>query len=260
VPDEVMQQYAQALQAWEQAGGPQSGMPQPKDPQQIAEDSYSKEGDYEEEFDIFTTADPSLGGEQERIARAEIIAQRAADVPGYNRYEAEMNFLKAIGQPDADRLLPKPSNEPDPQQMLQMEWMQADIKRMVAEAVAKEKTADAKLVEVEIKAKESESKKELQENQADKLLSETMKNLHEIDQGEARLAMDTLGMAREDAQMELDAEKELTARQMYKVMDHPEHGEVTEADIQKTMAANGLTRDEVISQLKPDVPEAGTFE
>ncbi len=245
-----IEMYKGAMQKWMEAGGPESGAPEPKDPKQVVEEAYDKESDYSEDFDIYTNADPSLGGDEERIARAEVIAQRAADVPGYNRYEAEKQFLKAINQQDIETLLPKPTGEPDPMAVLQQQWTQADIERMVAEAMSKKMLAQAKMVETEIKAKESESKKELQENQADKLLSETMKNLHEIDSGEAKLAMETLGMAREDMQMELDAQKELTARQGYKVMEHPEHGEITEADIQKTMRDNNMTRDEVVSRLQ----------
>lgn len=242
VPEDVKAQYAQAMQMWEQ-NGKAMGMPPPDDPQAVADATVSKAGDFEEDFSIITTADPSMGSEQERIARAEMIVQRAENMPAYNRYECEKNYLKAIGETEIDKLLPMPSNEPAPAEKAQLEWTLADTARM--KAAAMKTLSDVQARERELKMAEDKLPVEI-----DKATSETLKNLNQIDQNEAKLAMDTMNMARDEVQMNLDAQGQLTQRQAYKVMDHPEHGEITEADIQKTMADNGMTRDQVIAGLQ----------
>jgi hypothetical protein len=243
VPDDVMAQYQQAMQM-----AKQMGLPPPPDPVEVANSMITKEGDFAETFDMFTTADPTMGSDQERIARAEIIAQRAAEVPGYNRYECEKNYLSKIGETNIDTLLPKPNNEPDPMQVLQMEWTKADIEKMKADSASK-------IAAIEKNNADLMLKMEKQQAELDKILSETMKNLHQIDAGEAQIAMQTLDHARTDVEMELEAQGQLTQRQAYKVMDHPEHGEVTEADIQQTMKDNGMSRDEVIAALQQQAPQ-----
>lgn len=252
VPDEIIDKYEQALQAWQQSGGEMSGVERPQDPQQVANSMVRKDDDFAEEFDIITTADPALGSEQERIARAEVIATRAAEVPGYNRYECERNFLQKIGETQVDKLLPKPSGEPDPNVVLQQQWTAADIERMKADSAKK-------ISEIEMKAQDLEQKNIKLQAELDEIMSRTMKNLSDVDRNEAQTAFSVLDQARADLQLEVGAQEQLTARQGYKVMDHPVHGEVTEADIQQTMADNGMSRDEVIAQLQQqaqDVPPA----
>jgi flagellar hook protein FlgE len=139
--------------------------------------------------------------------------------------------------------------------VLQMKWTEADIQRMVADAMAKQVDSQVKMVTAEAKAKEVELKAEKQQADLDKTLSETMKNLSDIDANEAEIAMKTLDHARADVEMELEAQGQMTERKNFKVMDHPDHGEVTEADIQKTMQEEGLTRDQVLQALSQiDVP------
>lgn len=248
VPQEVKEQYQQAMQQWEQIAqqAMMAGMmpPEPpKDPQAVADATITKEGDFAEEFDIFTTADPSLGSEQERIARAELVAQRAGEVPGYNRYEAERDYLKRLGVTNIETILPPPSNEPDPMAQLQMQWTQADIERMQTESAKK-------MADLERQNQELSLKAEKQQAELDKILSETMKNLNDIDMAQGDASLKVLDHARADVEMELEAQRNLTDRQAYKVMDHPEYGEVSEADIQQTMKDMGMTRDEVIAQLQ----------
>jgi hypothetical protein len=243
VPPEIEQQYQMALQQWEQMGGAMMGIPEPQDPVAVANSMVIKDEDFAEDLGVFTTADPTLGSDQERIARAEVVATRAAEVPGYNRYEAEKQYLQRMGVNNIDKVLPPPSNEPDPMAELQMKWTAADIERMMADSAKK-------MAEIEAKGIDMQLKYEKQQAELDKILSETMKNLHEIDASEAQIAMKTLDMARSDVEMELEAQRNMTDRKAYKVMDHPEHGEVTEADIQQTMADNGMTRDEVIAALQ----------
>lgn len=250
VPDEVQQAYKQAYQQWESVGGYAMGIEPPQDPLTVANAQVTKDGDFEEDMGVFTTADPSLGSDQERIARAEVIAQRAGEVPGYNRYECEKNYLMKIGETNIDKLLPKPNNDPDPMAELQMQWTAADIKRMQTDALKK-------VSDVEAKNNELALKYEKQQAEIDKLLSETMKNLNEIDMAQGNAALTVLDHARRDVEMELSAKSDATARGAYKVMDHPEHGDITEADIQQTMKDNGMTRDEVIAELRKGSVPAG---
>jgi hypothetical protein len=244
VPAGVQKQYEMAMQQWEQAM--QAGMmppPPPQDPQEVADSTITKDGDFAIQLSVLTTADPTMGSEEERISRAEIVAQRAAEVPGYNRYEAEKEYLKRLGVTNIESILPPPSNEPDPMAELQMKWTAADIERMQADSAKK-------IADIEQKNKDLQLKNEKQQAELDKMLSETMKNLSEIDANEAELGFKTLDHARRDVEMELEAQRNLTDRKAYKVMDHPEHGEITEADIQQTMKDNGMTRDEVLAQLQ----------
>jgi hypothetical protein len=243
VPDEVMQQYEMAMQQWQQMGGEMMGIEPPKDPVAVANASVSKDEDFAEDLGVFTTADPSLGSDQERIARAEIIAQRAAEVSGYNRYECEKNYLMKMGETNIDKLLPKPTNEPDPMAELQMKWTAADIERMQADSQKRMADMQKDMADMQLKA-------EKQQAELDKILSETMKNLNDIDMAQGQASLQVLDHARKDVEMELSSQNDLTSRQAYKVMDHPEHGEVTEADIQQTMKDNGMSRDEVLAALQ----------
>lgn len=251
VPDEVQQQYEAAMQQWQQMGGEMSGIPAPQDPIAVANSMVIKDEDFAEDLGIFTTADPTLGSDQERIARAEIVAERANSVQGvYNVYEAEKQLLMRMGVSNIDKVLPTPSNQPDPMAELQMKWTAADIERMMADSAKKMADIEARNNELQLKA-------EKQQAELDKILSETMKNLATVDATEAGTGFKVLEHARSDVEMELEAQRNLTDRQAYKVMDHPEHGEVTEADIQQTMKDNGMTRDEVIAALQGGQGAAG---
>lgn len=243
VPPEVEQQYAQAMQMWEQAGGMATGLPPPQDPIEVAYAQITKDGDFAIEADIFTTADPALGSDQERIARAEIVAQRAMEVPGYDKYEAEREYLQKLGVTNIDKILPKPTNEPDPMAQLQMQWTAADIERMHADSQKKMADMQKDMADMQLKA-------EKQQAELDKILSETMKNLNDIDMAQGQAALTVLDHARKDVEMELGAAKESTARGNYKVMQHPELGDITEADIQRTMEEEGMSRDQVLAQLQ----------
>jgi hypothetical protein len=244
VPPSIQQQYEQAMQQWEQAGGMLLGIEPPQDPQAVAMSKVSKDNDFADSLNIITTADPSLGSKEERLYMAEVLTMKAAEQPNlYNAYEANKMLLKEMGVPNLDKVLPEPNNEPDPMAQLQMEWTKADIEKMRADS-------EAKMAAIEQKNADIMLRMEKQQAELDKILSETMKNLAEVDAKEASTGMQVLEHARKDVEMELEAQRNLTDRKAYKVMDHPEHGEITEADIQQTMADNGMTRDEVIAQLQ----------
>jgi chaperonin GroES len=59
--------------------------------------------------DVMPTADPSITSDAQRLTQANAIAQRVASTPGlYNRYEAEVTFLKALKISNIEKLLPDP--------------------------------------------------------------------------------------------------------------------------------------------------------
>lgn len=258
IPTEVMNAYEQAMQQYQQMApqleqmkmmGEQVPEP-PKDPHQVAMDKVTKDGDFEDELDIITTADPSLGSEQERIARAEIIAQRGQEVRGYDTYETEKKFLEAIGECDVDIILPKPSNEPDPMMEAQLEWTKADTERMRADAATKMSEIERKQVVTHMQERQTSIDEAQSEANLEKTMSETMKNLAEID-------IKAAGHNLQELQLSADAAIESATAQPVQpvIAAHPEHGDITEDDIQATMQANNLPRDAVLEKLHgPSAP------
>lgn len=255
VPPSVMQQYQQAVEQWQQVAvqAMQQGMqpPEPpKNPEEIALAMVNKQNDFADDLDLITSADPALGSREERLYRSEFVVNQANQFPQlYNQHQAHRNMLIEIGVPNVDQVLPEPSNQPDPMAEAQVEWTLSDAQKNRATAIEKTVASEAKKIETHIKARKIDIEEERAQIDNDKVLSETMENLSKIDKNEAEIALQTLDHARKDVEMELDAQGQLTQRQGYKVMDHPEHGEITEADIQQTMADNGMTRDEVMAAL-----------
>lgn len=256
IPTEVQTAYEQAVQQYQQMQ-PQFPMmlaqgmtppPPPKDPHQVAMSKVRKDDDFADELDILTTADPSLGSEQERIARAEIIAERAMNVPGYDKYETEKKFLSAIGECDIDIILPKPNNEPDPMAMAQLEWTKADTERMKAEAATKMSEIQRKQVTTHMDERKLALDEAKSEADLEKTMSETMKNLAQID-------LQTAGHNLQELQV--TAEAAINAASQPVIEGHPEHGDISEDDIQATMQANNMSREQVIQRLHgPSTPMA----
>ena len=59
--------------------------------------------------DVMPSADPSITSDSQRLAQANAIAMRVGNTPGlYNRYEAEVTYLKALKVPNIDKILPDP--------------------------------------------------------------------------------------------------------------------------------------------------------
>jgi chaperonin GroES len=84
--------------------------------------------------DVMPTADPSITSDSQRLQQAAAIAQRVAATPGlYNRYEAEVTFLKAMKVTNIEKLLPDPKGPnaiPAPQNpKLQIEQMKLQAKQ-----------------------------------------------------------------------------------------------------------------------------------
>jgi len=170
IPEEAQKAFERAQQA---AG--QAGQLPPLPPESIAWEQVSKEGDFEEGFDVQPTADPSMGSDQERAARAEAIAQRAQAMPQlYNVYEAEKNWLESIGTSEIDSILPQPNNQPSQSDMTNQAYMEAEIGRINAEK-------ELKIATVKEKAMKAARDQATLESDIDNTESSTIKNLSEAD-------------------------------------------------------------------------------
>ena len=99
--------------------------------------------------DVRPAADPEVVSKMERQQQAGAIAQRALQIPGYDRYLAERNFLEAMGVPNIDMLFPDPKGpnavQPVPNIKLEIEQLKAKSKQMDSEI--KLKIAMATLME-----------------------------------------------------------------------------------------------------------------
>lgn len=265
IPPSIQQQYEEAMAQYQQMAqeyqsrGIMFPVEPPKDPQAVAEAQITKDGDFEEAFDIITTADPTLGNEQERIAKAEIVADRAQAIQGvYNTYEVEKKFLEAIGAVEIDKLLPEPTNEPDPMMLAQIRWTNADAARMESEAVLKKADTQKKVVDTAGAAAKAHQDEEMHEVTVDKVVSETMKNLIDIDVAHAGIELDALNLATQHNEQDIQERQQYMEQAQNPVVSgHAEHGDVTEDDIQTTMKEHGMTRDQVLSALQ-EQSDAGT--
>ena len=83
--------------------------------------------------DIKLVADPSQGSDIERMARAEAILMEAKqDQSGIiNKRDAYERYFEQLGAQNIERLVPPPSNEPDPmtQLMLKQQQVEADLRQ-----------------------------------------------------------------------------------------------------------------------------------
>lgn len=256
VPPTILAQYEQAKQQWEMVAfqAMQAGMmpPEPpKDPQAVAMSMVSKDKDFADDLKMITTADPTLGSREERLYRAEVVAAKADQFPNlYNQYEANRELLKEIGVPNLDKVLPEPSNEPDPMMDAQVRWTNADAARMEAEALQKKAATQKTIVDTAGAAAEAHQQEELHEVTVDKIVSETMKNLSGIDKDQAQIEMDAIGVATEHNRQDIEERNQMIEMAKTPVITgHDEHGDITEDDIQTTMKEHGMTREQVLSAL-----------
>ena len=92
--------------------------------------------------DVMPTADPSVTSDAQRVAQANVVAQRVAATPGlYNRYESEYTLLKAMKITNIDKILPDPKGPnavPPPQNpKIQIEQMKMQAKQAESELAMK---------------------------------------------------------------------------------------------------------------------------
>ena len=206
ITTQVKQQYQQAMQHWQQVAQQAQGRglpvpPPPKDPQQLADEAVNKDADFAESFEFVTTADPTLGSEQERIYRAEMVATRGeqnSDV--YNKYESERKFLLAIGQTDIDTVLPPPTGQPNPMQLAQLRLAQADAAVKEAKAQQTQTTTQIKMVDGHIKQRDADRTDELHAAELENIEADTMQKLNGIDMAQAQTAIQIEELAHRGAE------------------------------------------------------------
>ena len=83
---------------------------------------------------IRPSADPQVTSDSQRMQQALAIKESAVSTPGYNMYEVEKQYLKALKVPNIDQLYPDPKG-PDaiqsgPSEKIQIEQMKMDAKKM----------------------------------------------------------------------------------------------------------------------------------
>lgn len=67
--------------------------------------------DYSDPFEIKPASDPNMVSDTQKAMQAEALAQRAMQVPGYNRYQVELRYLEALRIEDVEQVFPNPEGE-----------------------------------------------------------------------------------------------------------------------------------------------------
>lgn len=67
--------------------------------------------DYDDQIEIIPVSDPGVSSVTEKISKAQVVLERAAQVPDlYDRYNAEAYFLDVVGISDKESILKKPDD------------------------------------------------------------------------------------------------------------------------------------------------------
>ena len=115
--------------------------------------------------DIVPAADPNIISDSARMMQASMIAERAMKVPGYNKYEVEKIFLKAMKISGIDQIYPDPKGPnavpPPINPKVQVEQMKMQAQQMQGQLDFK-----LGLMQLMQKAEEAQAKIKLMEAQA----------------------------------------------------------------------------------------------
>lgn len=135
---------------------------------------FVKQEDYKSNPDnVIPSADPNITSQSQRVARADILRQAAASVPGYNREQVERKFLRAMQVDDIELVYPGPDKVlPLPNPKMQIEEMKLKGKQMDLDFKKQELILNLhenrKLTMAQIRKLEAESIKLLAEVQNDR--------------------------------------------------------------------------------------------
>jgi chaperonin GroES len=95
---------------------------------------------------IRPSADPHVISDSQRIQQAMAIKQSEMTTPGYNKYEVEKMYLRALKVPNIDQLFPDPKGPnavpPLPNPKIQIEQIKADLKKMELQVTMKQAQMD----------------------------------------------------------------------------------------------------------------------
>jgi hypothetical protein len=116
--------------------------------------------------DVMPSADPSITSDQQRMIQARTLIERATTAMGmYDKYQAELRFLKAMKIQDIDQILPDPKGPhalpPFVHPKLQIEQLKAQTKKADQDLKMKlgllKIMSDAELIQAQIQKLEAEA-------------------------------------------------------------------------------------------------------
>ena len=99
--------------------------------------------------DIRPAADPEVVSKMELIQKASAVAQRAMQVPGYDKYLVERNLLEVMGVSGIDKLFPDPKgpNAVPPPPNVKMEEIKVQMQKIQTDSQVKMKLGMMKLMQ-----------------------------------------------------------------------------------------------------------------
>lgn len=162
----------------------------------------SKEADYVfDDLMIVTTADPTQGDQEERIAKAKIVLEEAKQNPAHDLRVAYTNYYESIGIDNAEMVLPEPQpQQPDPMVVMQQQAMQQMSEAEMMKARADLVSAQAKMLTAQLDMAKLDA-------EIDKLESETVKNLSQADKVELDTSIAQIKETRENFRMLIDDQR-----------------------------------------------------
>lgn len=126
---------------------------------------------YETPKTIVPAADPNMVSEELKLEQAQMLKMAAAQTQGYNKYEVEKIFLRAIRIQDIEKIFPNPKSKdaikPQPHPKVMIEMMKNQVKEL--DIKLKSRLAQAKLME---EAEINKAKIQKLEAEAEKIRAE----------------------------------------------------------------------------------------
>ena len=104
---------------------------------------------YENPKTIVPAADPNMVSDEHKLVQAQLLKQAAMQTQGYDKYEVEKIYLKALRIQDIEKIFPDPKGKdaikPQPHPKVMVEMMKNQVKQL--DIQLKSKLAQAKLME-----------------------------------------------------------------------------------------------------------------
>ena len=108
--------------------------------------------------EVAPVADPNVTSDQMQIAQAQMIAARAAQVPGYNSAEVERRMLKAMKVDAIDQIYPGPDKTPpgkdakiaiqEMKMQTEMAWLQFEQQKFLMQLQEERRLNEASIVKI----------------------------------------------------------------------------------------------------------------
>lgn len=153
---------------------------------------------------IRPSADPHVISDSQRLLQAESIAQRALVTPGYNRYEIEKMYMRAMKIPNIDQLFPDPKGPNAIPPPLNPMTAKIEVEKIKIEGVKLKAQNDMKKAIMEIMAEVELTRAKIHQLEAQAVLAyaqaEGVSKGHEIAALEAQIAAAKAG---QDGQLKL---------------------------------------------------------